>query len=171
VSEEVEQAPTPLGAPPSGGAREGPQDTEGLEESLLVVRIGETQLGIETSFVERLLANDLPRTQVPGAPSHVLGVINHRGAAVAVFDVLGFLGIPCGDEKAKRLVVVRAASMSAAIPVHSITGIRRVPMSELRRGEDSGALPHTLGLFDLGEVPTHLLDLPRLLQAAAARAA
>lgn len=136
-----------------------------------MVRIGETQLGIETSFVERLLADDLPRTQVPGAPAHVLGVINHRGAAVAVFDVLGFLGVAKGEAASQRLVVVRAAAMSAAIPVDSVTGIRRVPMSELRRGEDSGALPHTLGLFDLEEVPTHLLDLPRLLQAAAARAA
>jgi chemotaxis signal transduction protein len=147
------------------------QADDGLEESLLVVRIGEAQLGIKTAFVERLLADDLPRTQVPGAPAHVLGVVNFRGAAVAVFDVLAFLGMPPPDAPSKRLVVVRAASMSAAIPVHVVKGIRRIPMSSLRRGEESGALPHTLGLFDLDEVPTHLLDLPRLLQAAAARAA
>lgn len=164
----MSEAATSTGGGSDQSATGGGDD---LEESLLVIRIGQIQLGIETTFVERLLADDLPRTQVPGAPAHVLGVINYRGAAVAVFDVPAFLGLSVEDVPNKRLVVVRAGAMSAAIPVHVVTGIRRVPMSSLRRGEDSGALPHTQGLFDLEEVPTHLLDLPRLLQAAAARAA
>ncbi|MBL4849046.1 MAG: chemotaxis protein CheW [Planctomycetes bacterium] len=150
------------------GALEDESSPAEVAGSLLVFRAGGTTLGIETSFVERLVADDLPRTAVPGAPAHILGVINHRGAAIAVLDLLTFLALPPADDPTRRLVVVRAAGMGAAIPVQAIGGIERVEF-DFARLEDAGALDHTRGLLDLESGPVYVLDLPQLLQAAAAR--
>lgn len=136
------------------------------QRSLFVIGLASRWFALDTGLVDVVVANDLPRTRIPTAPLHIEGVVNHRGRALAIFDLAGYLGIGAVSAT-PRLVVVTAGVMSAALPVESIRGVVTVQVADLRPGEESMA--HTLGLIDLDVGPTQVIDLPGLLQVAAAQ--
>ena len=133
--------------------------------SFFVFGLGDRWFAIDTEFVEMVAANDLPRTAVPTAPSHIEGVVNHRGRALAIFDLARFLGCQSADDPLKRLVVVAAGGMSAAVPFRESRGIVAVDVEALRPADD--AMRYSLNVVDLKVGAVQVLDLPGLLSAAA----
>ncbi len=55
-----------------------------LLRSLFVFGLASRWFCVDTACVDKVGANDLPRTRVPTAPDHIEGVVNHRGRALAV---------------------------------------------------------------------------------------
>jgi len=89
--------------------------------------------------------------------------IARRGRALPILDAEAFLDLPRASERG-RLVVLRAADMSVALPVQRIRGIRSLAARPAEPG-----LRFALGLVDLEEGAAQVLDVPALLRAAAAR--
>ncbi|HBP16684.1 MAG TPA: hypothetical protein DEA08_02680 [Planctomycetes bacterium] len=133
------------------------------EQALLLLDLGEDCYALPAGQVEIVLRNDLPRTEIPTAPAHVPAVVNHRGRALPILDVEAFLDLPREGERG-RLVVLRAADMSVALPARRIRGIRSLATRPAEPG-----LRFALGLVDLEEGAAQVLDIPALLRAAAAR--
>lgn len=133
------------------------------EQALLLLDLGEDCYAIPAGQVEIVLRNDLPRTEIPTAPAHVPAVVNHRGRALPILDAEAFLDLPRASERG-RLVVLKAAEMSVALPVQRIRGIRSLSTRPAEPG-----LRFALGLVDLEEGAAQILDVPALLRAAAAR--
>jgi chemotaxis signal transduction protein len=73
-----------------------------------------------------------PRSALPhpGRPE-VLGLVAHRGRAVALIDLGACLDRPPGDAASARYcVVVADGERQAAIPVDAIEGLARVPADQ-----------------------------------------
>jgi purine-binding chemotaxis protein CheW len=65
---------------------------------------------------------------VPGTPPEVLGVINLRGAIVAVVDLRRRLGLPeRATDQFTRLIVVNDRGEPVALRVDKVTQVRSVP--------------------------------------------
>lgn len=72
---------------------------------LLTFRLGEELFAVEVTHVREIL--DLtPITRVPGAPEHMLGVVNVRGKAVPVVDLRRKFGLPPGRETVQTRIVI-----------------------------------------------------------------
>lgn len=108
---------------------EAPTPTEVLD--LLVVTLAGERYGIEAAHVlEVVPLREL--TPLPGTPSFVLGVVNHRGRILSVLDLRRLFGI-AGHElpEGRRVVVVDAGGMTFGIFVDALAGTVRVGAHEV----------------------------------------
>jgi chemotaxis signal transduction protein len=98
-------------------------------------------------------------TKVPGAPPHVLALVEWRGRAVPKVDPAAWCGLPRAADGARVAIVRTAANDRLAVAVGS--GVTAVPLP----------IPHTAGRFPLPlnpervlgtvELPGRTLILPR----------
>jgi chemotaxis signal transduction protein len=102
---------------------------------------------------------------VPTAPPEVLGVMNLRGRALALFDLGGCLGIHRGTRPVSHTVVLDFgdSDLHVGLAVQQIGQVRRVPVSAVgppppREGV-SGCLE---GVFEVEGQVIGLLDLLRV---------
>ncbi len=101
---------------------------------LLCFQVGERLFALDIMVIGEILRNQTV-TPVPGAPGHVLGVVNLRGELLPAVDLGRMLGCspgqPGGDRETK-LVVVRAGGRSAGLLVDAVLEVVRVPCGELK---------------------------------------
>lgn len=71
---------------------ETPKDADAPLVQWLTFIIGDETYGIDVLYVREVLRYT-EVSPVPGAPSHVLGIINVRGTVVAVKDMRAMLGV------------------------------------------------------------------------------
>lgn len=116
-----------------------------------------------------------PLTPLPRMVSYVLGVFGHRGEVLPVIDLLRFFGK--GEARVAprtRLFVGVSGTLTAAVVVDTVVGLKRIPVEEILApplGGD-GSSEHLLGVVNAREREGSLtlLDLSKLLQAARQRA-
>ena len=126
---------------------------------------GETY-GIDVLQVQEVLrlAEVAP---VPGAPDHVLGIINLRGNIVTVLDSHRRFGVtPRKPDDATRIIVVEAGSQVVGIVVDRVTGVVEIPHPAIEKapnvgGQDRSRFIH--GLYSGKEELLILIDVNRLL--------
>ncbi|HEY3447909.1 MAG TPA: chemotaxis protein CheW [Myxococcales bacterium] len=115
--------------------------------ALLVCRVGGAWLAFEAAHVQAILETRLP-SPVPHTPPHVLGVISHGEAALAVVDLAAFFRLDAQrpPEAARsagevlgleRIVVVSAGGLTAGLRCEKVAGVREV----------AGALPAPRGVL------------------------
>ena len=71
-------------------------------------------------------------TRIPGAPSHVLGVINVRGLMVALIDLHLLFGLP-SHHRAERdqVLIVQAKGKEVGILTDGTLGMRALPVERI----------------------------------------
>lgn len=108
---------------------EAPTPTEVLD--LLVFSLAGERYGIETAHVlEVIPLREL--TPVPGTPSFVLGVVNHRGRILPVLDFRRLLNLAGqGVPEGSRVVVVEAGGMTFGIFTDAVAGTMQAGAHEL----------------------------------------
>jgi purine-binding chemotaxis protein CheW len=99
-------------------------------------------------------------TVVPGAPAHLLGVLNLHGSVVAVASLAMLLGLGIG-RPAKRLVVCECAGKRLALAVDDVTDVGRLTDDLI---PSDAPLLEATALIDGTLVG--ILDAPALLDAA-----
>jgi len=98
---------------------------------LLAFSLGGERYGIETAHVLEVIPfREL--TPVPGTPSFVLGVVNHRGRILPVLDLRRLLNLAGqGIPERSRVVVVEAGGMTFGIFTDAVAGTMQGGAHEL----------------------------------------
>jgi purine-binding chemotaxis protein CheW len=134
----------------------------------LTLRVGPEVFAVPITQARRLVrgAEVVP---LPGAPRHLLGVINLRGDLITVYDLPFMYGYPAAERAVSNVVVMRGPSFDAGLAVTELG--RLVALDEGRMGPPPSTLPaplrqivrgtcyedRTLVLFpDLGQLFTQL---------------
>ncbi|PKN16063.1 MAG: chemotaxis protein CheW [Deltaproteobacteria bacterium HGW-Deltaproteobacteria-23] len=94
---------------------------------LVTFQLGKEEYGVEIASVQEIIrATDI--TPVPGAPSHVRGVINLRGKIIPVVDLRTRFALPQAETSdSQRIVVVELCQKRIGMLVDSVSQVIKVP--------------------------------------------
>ena len=130
--------------------------------------VGNLLLGVNIDVVQEI-NQQLDVTQVPHAPSTVLGVINLRGEVVTVVDIRTLLGMPKREiSEGCRCVVIHSQEELIGVLVDSVADILPIPQNEIDPAPANidgveGRFFRGVHALDNGVVV--LLDVEQLLEA------
>ena len=97
--------------------------TESARRELIAFRIGTQEFCVDIMAV-REIRGYTPATAVPRAPSFVRGVINLRGAVLAIVDLAARLGFPPVEPTARHvIIVVNIESQAVGLLVDAVLDI------------------------------------------------
>ncbi|GAB4390572.1 chemotaxis protein CheW [Albidovulum sp.] len=106
---------------------------------LLAFRLAAEEFCIELRWI-RQLRRWSETTALPGAPPHVLGLINLRGTIVPLIDLARRLGLRSGQEEARRVVIVcDLPRATAGLAVDAVGDILTVPAAALEPPPRTGS--------------------------------
>jgi purine-binding chemotaxis protein CheW len=105
-------------------------------------------------------------TRVPGAPDYVEGVTNLRGQIITVVDLRKRLGLPDGDAKGEKIMIIDLEKSAIGVVVDSVTEVSTIKKTDLEKNMD---LTSALGDFiiGVGKQNDHLsviLDISKVLR-------
>ena len=94
---------------------------------LVTFQLGREEYGVEIASVQEIIrATDI--TPVPGAPSHVRGVINLRGKIIPVVDIRRRFNLAVIESSdAQRIIVVELGQKRIGMLVDSVSQVIKVP--------------------------------------------
>lgn len=108
--------------------------TETIARQLVVFRLAAGTYGIELDAVREIIPYR-GATRLPGAPPHVAGLVNVRGAIVTVIDLGALLeGSPSARERSSVMLVEHGAKV-VGTAVDEVLDVRRVVDVEI---DDNG---------------------------------
>lgn len=110
---------------------------EGLAPHL-AMRVGEETFAVPITRVRRLV-RDVDVVPLPGAPAHLLGVVNVRGELITVYDLPALFGYPAVAHADAGIVVIKGAEFEAGLEVTGIGGL--IHLDESAMGEPPSRLP------------------------------
>ena len=133
---------------------------------LVTFNLLKEEFGVEISSVQEIIrAIDI--TPVPGAPSHVRGVINLRGAVIPVADLRKRFDQSCSEETRKsRIVICSVSGRIVGLLVDEVLEVRRygrqdvAPAPQFLKGPEADFF---LGVARRGDDLVMVLDLDRIL--------
>jgi purine-binding chemotaxis protein CheW len=108
-------------------------------EAFLTFSIGGQAFGLPIAAVIEVALPPAALTRLPNAPAFVLGLMNHRGQAIAVIDQASRFEANSADETRARVVVARSGALEVGFLVESVSGVLRVPASAIRPAPEFGA--------------------------------
>ena len=93
---------------------------------LVTFHLAREEYGVEIGSVQEIIrATDI--TPVPGAPSHVKGVINLRGKIIPVIDLRRRFGLPVIDAlETQRTIVVELGAKRLGMLVDSVSQVIKI---------------------------------------------
>jgi purine-binding chemotaxis protein CheW len=91
------------------------------ERELLCVRLKQRLYAIPIEAVSAVI-RPTKLAPVPHVPDYVRGVLNHQGKITAVLDLARFAGAE-PEEEPKRLIMITAGELEAAVPVTDVAGV------------------------------------------------
>lgn len=94
---------------------------------LVTFQLGKEEYGVEIASVQEIIrATDI--TPVPGAPSHVRGVINLRGKIIPVVDLRRRFALAAVEaSESQRIIVVELGEKRIGMLVDSVSQVIKVP--------------------------------------------
>lgn len=114
-----------------------------------------------------------PLTRLPAAPSFLPGVFTHRGEVLPVLDIGQLVGQPSVPIRAStRAALVHCGPWKLAVVSESVEGLLTIPRKDLEPppAESTGVAEFLQAVARDAHGPVAILDLPRLVEAARARA-
>ncbi|MGB8932820.1 MAG: chemotaxis protein CheW [Anaeromyxobacteraceae bacterium] len=114
-----------------------------------------------------------PLTRLPAAPSFLPGVFTHRGEVLPVLDIGQLVGqSPLPIRPSTRAAIVHCGPWKVAVVSESVEGLVSIPRRSIEPppAESSGVAEFMSAVARDGEGSIAILDLPRLVEAARARA-
>ncbi len=114
-----------------------------------------------------------PLTRLPAAPSFLPGVFTHRGEVLPVLDIgqlVGHTAVPI--RPSTRAALVHCAPWKVAVVSEAVEGLVVIPRRALEPppAESTGVAEFLSAVGRDKSGPVAILDLPRLVEAARARA-
>ena len=105
---------------------------------LVTFRLKDETYGINVMQVQEVLrVSEI--APVPGAPGHVLGIINLRGNVVTVIDTRTRFGLPAGElDDASRIVIIESEHQVVGILVDSVAEVVELRQSEIDSAPNIG---------------------------------
>ena len=141
-----------------------------LTERVLLVRVGEARLAIESRHVRGVVPVGDP-TPIPRAPAHVVGLLHNLGRVVPLVDVRPALGLPA--EAAPRrpetlALLLEAPPWYIAVELDEVVGFETSRPSPAL--PPPGTVPEPVrayakGSFSRDDCVYALLDTWRLMEA------
>ncbi|MGL5249780.1 MAG: chemotaxis protein CheW [Enterovibrio sp.] len=128
-------------------------------------------LGSETYGINVMQVREVLRyteiAPVPGAPSHVLGIINLRGNVVTVLDMRTLFGLEHSDvTNETRVIVIETSTQVVGLMVDSVAEVVYLKSSEIDTtptvGTDEGS-KFIQGICNRNDTLLLLVNLNRLL--------
>ncbi len=135
-------------------------------QQIVTFKVDGRSFGVDVSSV-REIKGWQPTTPLPNAASHVLGVINLRGAIIAVYDLRQRLGLgPSQMSRSSVVIVLDLGERYGGILVDAVSDIVDIVASDLRPAPDiSGDGDDVLqGLLVKGDEVVALLDLHAIVR-------
>ena len=97
----------------------------------VVFRLEAQRYALLLSQVERVVAM-VAVSPLPQTPAVVVGVINHRGSVVPVFDLRPRFGLPRREfGLTDHLLLARTTRRMLALPVDEVLGVNEVPVENV----------------------------------------
>lgn len=140
-----------------------------LTYHLVTFHLAREEYGVEIANIQEIIrATNI--TPVPGAPSHVRGVINLRGKIIPVVDLRKRFGMPEGAASdQQRIVVVELGEKRLGMLVDSVSQVIRIPAEVVEDlPEEATAIDdnYVKGVGKLDNRLVIILDLNQSLLAA-----
>lgn len=167
-------ASTPTTPPPTTPPQPTLADDDALAAAprLLTFAVGGVTYGCPLDAVREVLPSG-PTARLPGAPPHVLGLLNVRGRPLTVLDLARRLD-PAAGAASGPVLVVEADGRAAGCRVDAVRRtIVAQPLEPLPAGDGSGALGDAAGNAEVGRIvlgigevegaPLVVLDLARFV--------
>ncbi|HZO87208.1 MAG TPA: chemotaxis protein CheW [Chthonomonadaceae bacterium] len=128
-------------------------------------------LANEIYSIDIALINEIIRlqeiTQIPRTSPDIEGVINLRGKIVPILDLRRRLGLPAAEPTATtRIIVVEIADCTVGLIVDSVTGVLRLPESNIEPPSELVSDLNADYIRGVGKTESALillLDMPRVL--------
>ncbi|MFO1149322.1 MAG: chemotaxis protein CheW [Alsobacter sp.] len=140
----------------------------GASQQIVTFKVDGRAFGVDVGTV-REIKGWQAATPLPNAADHVLGVINLRGAIIAVYDLRRRLGLgPASITRSSVVIVVDLGERFAGILVDAVSDIVDVVESERREAPDAAGSGDDVleGLVVKGEDVVALLDLRAIVREA-----
>jgi purine-binding chemotaxis protein CheW len=135
-------------------------------QQFVTFRVDGRSFGVDVSSV-REIKGWQPTTPLPNAAAHVLGVINLRGAIIAVYDLRQRLGLgPSTMSRSSVVIVLDLGERYGGILVDAVSDIVDIAATDLRPAPDvAGDGDDVLqGLLVKGDEVVALLDLHAIVR-------
>ncbi|GGH09247.1 chemotaxis protein CheW [Alsobacter metallidurans] len=138
-------------------------------QRIVTFKVDSRSFGVDVASV-REIKGWQPTTPLPNAASHVLGVINLRGAIIAVYDLRRRLGLGASViSRSSVVIVVDLGERLAGLLVDAVSDIVDIQISSLRpapeiAGEGDDILQ---ALVVKGDEVVALLDLASVVRESA----
>ena len=144
------------------------QKTADTVSQWVTFRLGDEKYGVNVLQVQEVLRiTDI--SPVPGAPDHVLGIINLRGNVVTVIDARDRFGLPPKEaDDATRIIVVDAFDKVVGLLVDGVSEVVYVPDSQVEMGPNVGAddgKKFVSGVYNRDDELLIMVDLEKLISS------
>ena len=107
----------------------------------LTVQVGDERFALPVQHVSRLVC-DADVVPLPGAPAHLMGIMNLRGEMVAIYDLPSLFGYGHSAEGQRNVVVLKGLGFDAGLAVSDLG--RLVSLDAEQMGPAPGTVPDTL---------------------------
>jgi len=127
--------------------------------------LGQQCYGVNIMQVSEIIRASVGIIPVSDAAPSVSGVVNLRGKIIPVINLPLHFGEAVSDEdKANRIIVFRNRHMHVGFFVDRVTGIQRIPLSEMNPPSDlvQSKGHYTIGLIKIDDRVLFLLDLEKI---------
>jgi purine-binding chemotaxis protein CheW len=134
-----------------------------VSRQLVLFRLASRRYGIELDTVREIIPFRRP-TRLPGAPTHVAGLMNVRGTIITVLDIAARLGATAAARTQGSVMLVEHGHTVVGAAVDEVLDVRRLAEVEIGAGGEDvapGGPVRALGRLD-GEVIA-LLDIHDLI--------
>jgi purine-binding chemotaxis protein CheW len=144
-------------------ARETAADTGSEMIEVLEFGLGQETHAFELGRIREVL--ELAElTPLPRVPPHVLGITHVRGQIVAVVDLRRIFGMPeRGLLNSWQIIVLESPAMEFAVVAERISGVRRIPLADLRPPLPAPADGRSTFVTGIASDGTVVLSADRLL--------
>lgn len=140
-----------------------PAETAGACIEVVEFVLAHERYAVESRYVREVAPLE-NLTPLPCTPAFVLGIVNLRGEILSVIDIKKFFDLPeKGLTDLNKVIVLQSGDMVFGILADAITGVRRIPVTEIQ-----SSLPTLTGIREeylKGVTPerTVILDAEKLL--------
>jgi len=139
--------------------------TQAAEMEYVTLVAGGQNFCIEITQI-REIRRWTPVTILPHSPSHVLGVINLRGAVIPIIDLAAKLGFPPIEPTERHVIIITAIEERIigllVESVSEILGVSADMVRETPRGPEDATTRAILGIITVGDEMTKIINLGAL---------
>lgn len=106
------------------------QDKTQADLEAVIFNLSKESYAIEVKYVKEVFPYK-EITQLPCAPSYVIGLINVRRKILSVIDLRVFFSIPIEKSDHKKFLILEDGDLEFAVLTDAVEGVRKIPTSQI----------------------------------------